>query len=74
MKVTDRKYFVGRVQKVYGNSEFEVKFLRHRCGSTYFWPNAEDVSDVEFPQIVKILRTPKESRRGEIILEEANLM
>ena len=74
VKFTDRKYFAGLVQKVYGNSEFEVKFVRHRCGSTYFWPNAEDVSDVEFPQIVKILRTPKESRRGEIILEEANLM
>ena len=74
VKFTDRKYFAGRVQKVYGNSEFEVKFLRHRCGSTYYWPNAEDVSDVEFSQIVKILRTPKESRRGEIILEEADLM
>ena len=64
MKFADRKYFAGRVQKVYGNYEFEVKFLRHRCGSTHYWPNAEDVSDVEFSQIVKILRTPKESRHG----------
>jgi hypothetical protein len=35
--------------------EFTVKFLCHRSRSTFVWPSIEDVSNFEFPQIVKIL-------------------
>jgi len=74
VKFTNRKYYAGQVQVVYGNYEFEIKFLRHRHESTYFWPDINDISDIEFRQIVKKLKKPKIGRRGEIIFEASDLL
>jgi len=64
VKFTDRKFYVGLVQTVYGNFEFTVKFMRHLHGPEYNWPEREDISDIEFPQVMRKLAVPEMGRRG----------
>jgi hypothetical protein len=73
VKFTENKLYAGKVIKLYGNWEFEVKFLRHQSRSTFVWPSLQDVSDIEFPQIVRILSRPMEGRRGELTFSEIDL-
>ena len=73
VKFTENKFYAGKVIQAYGNWEFSVKFMRNRVGSTFVWPQNEDVADIEFPQIVRILHSHKDGRRGEIVFEADDL-
>ena len=74
VKYSDSKFYVGKVVEVYGNWEFTVKFLRNRSGSTFCWPQVDDISDIEFPMIVRVIKSVKVGRRGEIIIGNDDLI
>jgi hypothetical protein len=68
-KFTNNRQYVGKVENVFGNYEFTVKFARRmnsKNSLNFRWPDVEDICDVEFPQIVKRLKTPVLGRRGEL--------
>ena len=62
------RYFVANVLKVFGNYEFTVKFMKpytYNCRFCEFVdPENDDVSDVEFDQIIGKVESPTVSRRG----------
>ena len=64
--------YIGQVQKVYGNYEFEVKFVvQYRNEPQQFvWPSIDDVSDIEFPEIKRVLNEPTLLRRGVMLFTE----
>ena len=70
VKFTERKHYVGQVTTVYGNYEFSVNFLRNSSGPNYYIPEKQDLSDIEFPQIVAVLSKPASGRRGMLIFHD----
>ena len=70
VKFTERKLYVGQVKTVYGNYEFSVNFLRNSSGPNYYIPEKQDLSDIEFPQIVAVLSKPASGRRGMLIFHD----
>lgn len=67
---SSRKFFC-QVQHVFGNAEFTVSFVvTYRDEIDQFvWPNIEDVSDIKFCQVLRVVAAPKLLRRGVMIFE-----
>lgn len=73
VQFTERKFYAGLVQKVMGNYEFTVDFVRHLRHSTFVWPSRKDVSDIEYQQIVRIIKPPDMCRRGELTFTDSDV-
>lgn len=53
------KFYVGCIQAVYGHSDFDIKFLRKKHGgSFFFFPEVEDLSQIERNEIISKLPNP----------------
>lgn len=52
------KFYVGCIQAVYGQSDFDIKFLRKKHGGSFVYPEVEDLSQIERNEIVSKLPIP----------------
>ena len=62
-----RKLYLGKVEKMTGEREFEGKFLRpsqKSTGSSFVFPQKEDICIVNVHQVVGKTCTPEKMRRG----------
>lgn len=66
------KKYIGKVLEIYGNSDFTVTFVTgYRNEQTHFvWPDIEDIADIDFDQIARVLPAPTSLRRGVMEFEE----
>lgn len=60
------RHFAGKVLNIDGNDWNEVKFLRHKTGNKFAFPDIEDISHIMKTEIIKVLPKPDIFIQGNI--------
>ncbi|ESP03538.1 hypothetical protein LOTGIDRAFT_171331 [Lottia gigantea] len=64
------KKFVGQIIQKKDNFDYLVKFMKQKDKHCFFWPDTEDISNVDYDMIVGVVKEPEIGRRGFLYFEE----